>query len=112
MVKKSLRMYRQGDVLLVELDKPMESGKTASIENQEATLAYGEVTGHRHALHGGSICLYRDDGNARPCAVDLPGSAMPLKHEEHDTIALPAGLYDLPLQVQESADAKPVVVAD
>ena len=63
-------------------------------------LAEGEVTGHRHAFYGGGVMLFRDDALARDLPAELyvghvkiDGDAAELRHEEHDTITLPRGLY-------------------
>jgi hypothetical protein len=53
-VKPKLQMYRQGDVLLIRVDRDRISKKTNVHEAQPAPhgviLAYGETTGHAHVL--------------------------------------------------------------
>jgi len=63
-------------------------------------LARGEVTGHRHAFHGGNVVMFRDDALARDMPSELyvghirvKGESADLRHEEHDTITLPKGTY-------------------
>jgi len=63
-------------------------------------LARGEVTGHRHAFHGGNVVMFRDDALARDMPSELyvghirvKGESAELRHEEHDTITLPKGTY-------------------
>jgi hypothetical protein len=42
--------YRQGDVLVVAVDSIPVNAVTVSRTSGEMVLAYGEATGHRHAI--------------------------------------------------------------
>ncbi len=85
-----LDMYRQGDVLLVRTDKlPASAEKMTSDENR-IVLAYGEVTGHAHAIALSQANLFID-GDTRYLKVTDSGAD--LVHEEHSTIHLEAGVY-------------------
>lgn len=81
-------MYRQGDILIVMRDDDSSPAVESIIES--GVLAEGEATGHCHRLVGQAI-LY------------MAASAMWIKvqqqaqviHEEHNTIVLPPGDYEV-----------------
>mgnify|MGYP000942105013 CR=1 FL=1 len=82
-------MYRQGDVLLIPVDEIPHGCEQVKRDNGRIILAYGEVTGHAHAIKNRIAKYYKSDGNNY---LELPKAAT-LNHEEHDTIHLPAGIY-------------------
>ena len=85
-------MYRQGDVLLIRIDKPnLERARKLPREDGRVVLAHGEVTGHAHTIHHPGAMLFDLIGEDHPI-LDLPENAT-LSHEEHDPIELPAGQY-------------------
>ena len=49
--------YRQGDVLLVPVEKLEKKNKVESV-NGRTILAYGEVTGHHHSFSDKNATLY------------------------------------------------------
>lgn len=94
------KFYAQGDIVL-ERVVDAEPGTPINVDPDKAVvLARGEVTGHRHAFYGGTT-MFRDDALARdiPAALYLghvkiaAKDGAELRHEEHDTIKLPAGTY-------------------
>lgn len=78
------KQYRQGDVLLIEIDKLPKNVKKLN----HRTLAYGEVTGHSHRAVDGE--LYEDETKNLFLQVAFPTEII---HEEHRPIELPAGNY-------------------
>lgn len=83
---------RQGDLLFVEIPtvEARELRKRAKeIARGEIVLAYGEVTGHRHAVHEPKARLLEVDGGR------ILVSPVPIKvvHEEHAPAALPSGTF-------------------
>lgn len=97
-------MYRQGDVVIIPVDEfpGVVAEKETKVQRDKGrvVLAYGEVTGHAHAIAEPQAELWTftgSDDNAAPgndndrLLVCLDEVA--LGHEEHDTIKLPAGLY-------------------
>lgn len=103
---------RQGDVLIIEDETPKDVSHMKLVErdNGRVILAYGEVTGHAHAIADKGCSLYLDDTSsiAGPDAIGLiaraGGGSLPtpdrtlvvdepvvIRHEEHDAIALEAG---------------------
>lgn len=93
---------RQGDILLVRTG---EAAKVSPAERR-VVLKEGEMTGHAHAFMAESRVSYL--GNTQ-LAVGAPAA---LKHEEHSTATVPAGLYDLPRQVEWDDSNEPRTVAD
>ena len=62
----------------------------------EIVLAYGEVTGHRHAIaepHAELLALPDQEIERR--FLRIVGDKALLRHEEHDTITLPPGTYQV-----------------
>jgi hypothetical protein len=88
-------MYRQGDVLIVPVDSVPGTLDPIEREDGRIILAHGEVTGHAHAIAAESAALFRDP---KLMAVFLNVGAdgpVALAHEEHDTIQLPPGNYQV-----------------
>jgi len=100
------KMYRQGDVLVVETKERPASAKPVPRDAGRVILAYGEVTGHAHALTDKRATLYRDDGagsGGRTFLSIAPGDPAELQHEEHSTIPLPGGKdYEVIIQREYS----------
>lgn len=97
------KQYRQGDVLIIETNK--KGGAPLPKDNGKVVLAYGEVTGHSHAIVKGAVLL-----EAPKCTGILKvETEAPLKHEEHATIVLPKGSYEIIQQVEYQREFKRVV---
>lgn len=95
------KMYRQGDVLLREVSS---IPKTAIPQKQAGrlVLAYGEVTGHAHAIQDlGNVDVFVGAEGQLYLHVK---EATALQHEEHGTILLPAGKYERVLQREYQPD--------
>lgn len=88
-------MYRQGDVLIVAVDTIPDGAKRVARDNGRVILACGEVTGHAHAITERDV-EKREYHLARGIAeyLDAPTGANIL-HEEHDTVSLPPGRYQI-----------------
>ena len=79
-----MKHYRQGDILIREIHhipnaKPLD----------HRILAYGEATGHTHALQDGS--LFEADG----VLFFSIAAETDLVHQEHAPITLPPGDYQV-----------------
>ena len=83
-------IYRQGDVLLIKTDELPPSAEQSKPSEQRIVLAYGELTGHAHAIALPQAKMFVD-GDARYLKVEDDGAD--LVHEEHDTIHLVPGVY-------------------
>ena len=85
-------MVRQGDVALVAVTEiPADAVALRRDEGDRVVLAYGEATGHAHALHEPGVTMLRVAANdAVFLRVIEPSN---LVHEEHAPIAVPPGAY-------------------
>ena len=86
--KGSMRIIRQGDVLLKEI-KEMPKG----LKNKNRTLAYGEITGHHHTLEQGFV--FEDLNKNQFC--DLEQDTV-LEHQDHAHVTIPKGKYAVVIQ--------------
>lgn len=93
-------MYRQGDVLICPIVKIPAQVTEEKVEGP-IVLAYGEVTGHSHALWGRAR-MFRDSGGGFFVSIAAPAE---VKHEEHATVHLPAGDYEIIRQREYSPEA-------
>lgn len=99
-------MFRQGDVLLLSVEQlPGDAEQLTS--SDRIILAYGEVTGHAHAVAAGCASLFVDRAE-RYLKVGCAGAE--LVHEEHATISLPEGVYRVILQREYVPDGSRLVL--
>jgi len=90
-----MKMYRHGDVLLIKVDKLPKNIKF--VEKTNNVILEGEVTGHAHknkanirwAINGEDV---EEKGIIGYAVVD---GKTDLVHEEHNTITLPTGIYQI-----------------
>lgn len=81
-------MSRQGDVLVMN-DTSNEVGEEVPSDAGRTVLAYGEVTGHAHALPYEEARLYKDKaGSSLRMHLRLVSPTAFLKHEEHAPIEI------------------------
>lgn len=96
--------YRQGDVLIVAVAKRPTGLKKAAREEGRIVLAHGEATGHAHAILDKGATLYGTDLNNRFLEV-LAEGGVDLVHEEHATITIPPGDYQIVRQREYTPEA-------
>jgi len=78
---------RQGDVVIIAIDKLSEKAKRVD----SITLALGEKTGHHHTMFGGGLAVLEEDGRiASEFSIE---EDQVLTHQEHDPITIPKGTY-------------------
>jgi len=82
------KMYRQGDVLIVEEKRTAASAISGKVQTDNV-LVYGEATGHAHRVVGDDVHVRQ---TARGKVIDAR-SKFKVVHEEHDTIEIPEGFY-------------------
>jgi len=87
-------MVRQGDVLLVPVDAIPDGATPVARDRGRVVLAYGEVTGHAHAIKAPGATLLADEVDRY---LRLRSQAV-LDHEEHAAIGLAAGAYRVVIQ--------------
>lgn len=93
-------MYRQGDVLLERIEKLPNGVKHQKVKG-EIVLAYGEATGHHHAIKKGKVRLYKDP-KTQASYVEVAEAIAALTHEEHKPILLEPGVYKVGIQREYS----------
>lgn len=88
----SRKPFRQGDVLIIPT-KQRAVGKQVKRDNGRVVLAYGEVTGHSHAIKEKEAELYElpDAELGDRFLKVLKEGGVDLVHEEHATITIPKG---------------------
>jgi len=84
-----IRYIRQGDVLLVRLRRLPRSAH----RRQETVLSIPGENGHRHLLEGAE--LY--EANGRALAVVPKGKTAILEHDEHPSVSVPHGVWEIRL---------------
>jgi hypothetical protein len=97
-----LKTYRQGDVLIQQVVKiPKDATKQKA--KGRIILAHGEATGHHHSLDVDAADWWKRDDGSQFLHVKSGGAA--LEHQEHGTIALPPGKYEVRRQREYSPEA-------
>jgi hypothetical protein len=111
-------MYRQGDILVVPiLSLPPAVKPLPRDPALGAVLAFGEATGHAHAIREHEAVLYVADNNEphspQSRFLSVGGAEpVPLRHEEHAWILLPPGHYRVVRQRTFVPHTTPRLVAD
>src|SRR6266568_8635268 len=100
-----MKNIRQGDVLLqLQNIKSVPAGASEiKPDGNRIVLAYGEVTGHAHAI-------YENIDQVKMWAVGKVKylevmARVTLKHEEHSPATIEPGIYKLPTQVEYTPQA-------
>lgn len=102
-----MQLYRQGDVLFISRSSIPDAGKVRA----NGTVAYGEVTGHSHRLAdlASADVLECGDGlfvRVSENGISLSGDAgVSFVHEEHGTIHLTPGNYEVRIQQEYTPEA-------
>lgn len=110
-----IMQYRQGDVFLNKIEKlpELETKEIYSVGGQSEAghiiLAFGEVTGHKHAIHSKNAILFKAKHENKFFLMVM--KPVDLIHEEHSTITLPVGNYEV-IKQREYAPGKIKWVAD
>lgn len=88
-------IVRQGDVLIRRVKSIPAKVEPVARENGRVVLAHGEVTGHAHAIARPNAALFRDPTLAAVFLLVTGDEPALLEHEEHSTITLPPGSYEV-----------------
>lgn len=104
-------IYRQGDVLIKAVAAIPTETKKVKRENGQLVLAHGEVTGHCHAIVEESAQLVTAEQAAELYLLVHGTEPVALTHQEHATILIPPGKYEVlrqleyaPEQIRQVAD--------
>jgi hypothetical protein len=95
------KLYRQGDVLIEQI---AEIPRSAKRSKGKIVLAHGEATGHAHTIEDRDSADWwvLPDGEQQYLEVAKGAEVV---HQEHSTIALPAGRYRVTRQREYSPEA-------
>jgi hypothetical protein len=104
-------IYRQGDVMLERISD-QDVGEEIARDAGRIVLAYGEVTGHAHAIHDEGATLFRAKEAANADTFLRVVRPVALTHEEHSRIPLVPGLYRVRRQREWTDENEPIQVAD
>ena len=91
--------YRQGDVFIVAVNSVPDNLER---ETGPIILANGEQTGHAHRVKHRRARMFKSADGVRYLRLPAPAT---VDHEEHDTIELPAGDYQIIRQREYSPEA-------
>lgn len=97
--ERTMIAYRHGDLLLVAIDKPGK-GRALRPVNGRLVILEGEATGHAHTVspeHATLVTADEADGLRMWLTLTAPTR---LEHQEHATIVIPAGSYEVIRQVE------------
>ena len=96
-------MIRQGDLLLVKIDSIPESAKKQKKDDGLVVLAYGEITGHMHAIAEKNVCKLQDleteylevmeEAYLRHGTKEQIQNRKEIPNADHAEIKLPVGEY-------------------
>ncbi|GAG45721.1 unnamed protein product [marine sediment metagenome] len=87
-----MRQLQQGDVLLNQVKRIPGGAEPLDPRARGYVLADGEVTGHAHTIADvEAVELYEVKGTLYLKVL----TPTPLTHEEHGTVDLPAGAYEI-----------------
>jgi hypothetical protein len=107
-----MNIIRQGDILIILNDPTAEAGDAVPRDNGRVVLAYGEVTGHAHAIDEPQAHLFTHKKRAGDRVLKVVGNVCYLKHEEHTRHAIPPGVHTVRRQREWSDANEPRIVAD
>lgn len=97
------QVIRQGDVFVERIASIPENVKPVARDRGRIVLAYGEVTGHAHAITEDWVELLETEANERYLRVQKQQAT--LVHEEHTQHALPPGEYRVTIQREYHPEA-------
>lgn len=96
-----LEHKRQGDVLLIAVDRLPEGGVEVPRVNGRIIVKAGEQTGHHHAITAPKVKMIEVRGT-RYIAAEQP---FDMVHEEHTVAHFEARIYMVPEQVEYTPEA-------
>ena len=104
-----MEFYRQGDVGIRRVASIPKGAKKVKRDAGRIVLAYGEVTGHAHAVLDREATLVRSTDGRTFLRLDAPATVV---HEEHAPVKLAPGAYEVIRQREWSDLDEPIAVRD
>ena len=96
-------MYRQGDVLVMPAQGEDAQGAEIPLGAGRVVLAYGEVTGHAHAIVADGAKQFRAKGTQLKSFLHIIAPVV-LRHEEHAPIKIEGKVKEVRIQRQWSSE--------
>lgn len=96
-------MIRQGDILLIPVNENSVPGEYEMRPLRKTIIGLGEVSGHTHTLEKAQWLIdacedlqqFAATGQSdNPVFVNVSKETS-LQHQEHDTLIVPAGVYEI-----------------
>lgn len=102
-----MSLIRQGDVLIVPVTTIPTNTKPVARDDGRVILAYGEVTGHAHAIveEGVTLVTTKEAEQLRTWMLVETADPVELYHDEHDTLLIPPGKYEIRIQREYTPEA-------
>ena len=108
-MKKNQKQFRQGDVFLTPCPEVPADATVVPRDSGRVILAYGEVTGHCHAMVEPDVALLEREVTTPSGSkekqmylrVGAPKGSK-LTHQEHSTVTVPPGTYTVVRQREYS----------
>lgn len=105
--------FRQGDVFIERVADDTLPADAVEVARDKGriVLAYGEVTGHAHAIAGRNATLFSRPGTEerwlviRSSGTTIESGGAVIRHEEHAPITLEPGVYRVGQQREYSPQA-------
>lgn len=88
-----MKIFRQGDVLIVKVSSIPKNLEKIENDGNRVVLAYGEVTGHAHAIYEPEKVDHYVVDEITQYLRSI--ADVKLLHEEHDPIHLDEGCYKI-----------------
>jgi hypothetical protein len=108
-----MTLIRQGDVLIIPVATIPTDTTPVKRDRGRVVLAYGEATGHAHTiLHPDVTLVTQGEADELRMWMQVTSPApVELTHDEHDTLLIPPGNYEVRRQREYQPEA-PVWVTD
>ena len=94
-----MNYYRQGDVVLKQIDALPADTKPRK-DKGDVVLRHGTATGHSHRITRGAAIHKAADKEY----LHVTARVAKLVHEEHATLTLPMGVYEVLQQREHTAE--------
>ena len=106
-----MSLIRQGDILLIPVTDTPPATTPVPRDNGRVVLAYGEVTGHAHTINADRVTLVtaQQADDLRAWLLVETSEPVALLHEEHDTVTIPPGIFEVRRQREYSPEEIHVV---
>lgn len=102
-----MNLIRHGDVLLCPVACIPEGTKAVRRKRGRVVLAEGEVTGHAHVIEAEDVRLVssQEAEELRMWLLVEAPEPVALTHEEHSTLLIPPGAYEVRIKREYAPDA-------